>query len=94
MFSSHRRQRSLFTCLDVEATKVFKKESDDIKTILEELENEPLLQAVIIGGLQLTCRCITPNDNAFGVTDFGDGLTLLEIMRDQHRIGWINFSVG
>lgn len=29
-----------------------------------------------------------------GDTDFGDGLTLPRIIRDQYRIGWINFFSG
>ena len=49
----------LFTFLDVEK-KVFNKGLDDMKTILEELETEPLLQVAMIGGLQFTRRFITP----------------------------------
>ena len=81
----------LFTCLDATATKVFKKGLEEMKTIIEELETEPTLQAAILGALQLTRRGVTPHTHAFGLTDFSDGLTLPGIMRDQHRIRWINF---
>ena len=84
----------LFTCPDANATKVFKKGLDGLKTIMEGLEIEPTLQAAIIGALQLTRRGVTPNTHAFRLTDFSDGLTLPRIMRDQHYIGWIIFFAG
>ena len=70
----------LFTCPDAKATEVFTKGLDEIKTIMEDLETEPTLQAAILGALKLTWRGITPYSHAFGLTDFSDGLTLPGIM--------------
>ena len=72
----------LFTYPDTEATEVFTKGLDEMKTIMEDLETKPSLQAAILGALKLTHRGITPHTLAFGLTDFSDGLTLPGIMRD------------
>ena len=71
---------NLFTYPNTKAAKVFKKGLVAMKTILEELETELTLQTAILGGLQLTHRRITPHAYVFGLTDFGDGLTLPGIM--------------
>ena len=76
----------MFTCPDAKATKVFTKGLDEMKTIMEDLETEPSLQAAILGALKLTCPGITPYTHAFRLTDFSNGLTLPGIMRDQQRI--------
>ena len=65
-----------------------------MKTIIEDLETKPSLQAAILGALKLTCQGITPHTHAFGLTDFSNGLTLSGIMQDQQHIGWINFFAG
>ena len=82
------------TCPDLNATQLFEKGLDEMKTILEELETESTLQAAILGALQLIYCGIILHTHAFGLTDFSDGLTLPGIMRDQHRLGWINFFAG
>ena len=87
-------QNHLFTCPDAKATEVFTKDLDDMKIILEDLETKPSLQVAILAALKLSCLGIIQHTHAFRLTDFSDGLTLPGIMRDQHRIGWINFFAG
>ena len=87
-------RNNMSTCLDMEATKLFRKGTDEMKVILEELESEPTLQKTIICCLHLVQRGNNLDVTASGFTNYGDGLTLSQILRDQHRIGLINFFAG
>lgn len=79
-----------YTYSDVKAVKVFKKGMDSIKKILEDFDTEPNLQTIILGCLHLIWMDRS-SPTAFGTVIFGDGLTLPGIMRDQERIGWLDF---
>ena len=81
-------------CLDVEATEVFKKKTDELKKILEEKEIASDIQNAIIGWLTIAWRGGNRRTITFGTTNFGDDLTLSGILRDQVGIGCLNFFSG
>ena len=76
----------LYTCPDEGANKVFKKGITELKQILEEKETAPDLQKAIIGILTGVRIGSLPRQYSFGQANFGLGLTLQAIIRDQANI--------
>ena len=84
----------MLTCKAPSAVKNRNKNLDSFANELKDLDTLPALATAIIGGLTHAHNSTTPFVREYSHVDFGGGITLRNIIKDQTSIGWTNFLCG
>ena len=84
----------MLTCQAPSAIANRKKNFDSLEKEMKDLETSPTIAKAIIGICNHVQNGTTPTTREYGHVDFGRGITLRNIIKDQARIGWTNFLCG
>jgi len=87
-------QNHILTCKGPSAVKNCEKNLESMTKLLKDLDTSPALEKTIIGGLTHAHNGTTPSVREYDYVDFGDGITLRNIIENQTNIRSTNFLCG
>ena len=84
----------MLTCKAPSAVANQKKNFNSLEKVLKDLETAPEIEKVIISCCNHAQHGAIPSAREYRHVDFGGGITLRNIIKDQTSIEWTNFLCG